>query len=42
MRQIIHHEMARQHDRFAKLFAFNAMGASTAKETASAIFIWTL
>lgn len=42
IRQGVRREMARQHNRFAKLFAFNAMESSTAKETTSAVFIWTL
>lgn len=42
IRQGVRREMARQHNRFAKLFAFNAMESSTAKETVSAVFIWTL
>ena len=42
IRQGVRREMAKQHNRFAKLFAFNAMESSTAKETTSAVFIWTL
>lgn len=42
IRSGVRHEMAKQHNRFAKLFAFNAMESSTGKETASAVFVWTL
>ncbi len=38
----VRHEIGKQFNRFAKLHAFTAMEAGTAKETASAVMWWTL